>query len=123
MNASDTSPAQAAPAPAKISFNGVFYDLPSGLQTHFYADAGVDLRHSYYILRNQPEEMLEARELGSDAPTSGVCAKEDKRSSATRRICRSCRKQLREATDVLIARLVKKAELVDAGIVRAMFGG
>lgn len=35
----------------KISFNGVFHNLPTGLQTHIYAAAGVDV--SYLVLPTQ----------------------------------------------------------------------
>ena len=64
--------------------------------------------------------MLEARELGSGAPTSGLYLKEDKEIKCSTLILSFVKKQLREATDVSIARLVKKAELVDAGILHAM---
>jgi hypothetical protein len=104
----------------KINFNGVFHDLPNGVQTHIYAAAGVDLRHNYYIGGNQPGEMLEARELGSDAPSSGLYLKEEKDIKCNKLMLTFVKKELRTATDVLISRLVKKAELVDAGVLHAM---
>lgn len=104
----------------KISFNGVFHNLPVGLQTHIYAAAGVDLRHNYYIGGNQPGEPLEYRELGSQAPSSGLYLKEEVEIKCNKLMLSFVKKELRSATDVLISRLVKKAELVDAGILHAM---
>ena len=43
----------------KISFKGVFHDMPWGLQTHIYAPAGVEMRNKYQIKGNQPGEPLE----------------------------------------------------------------
>lgn len=64
--------------------------------------------------------MLEARELGSSAPASGLYLKEDREIECNKLMLSFVKKQLREATDILISRLVKKAELVDAGVLHAM---
>lgn len=61
----------------KISFKGVFHDMPWGLQTHIYAPAGVDLRNKWQIRGNQPGEPPEHRELGSAAPLEGLYLRED----------------------------------------------
>jgi hypothetical protein len=105
---------------SKISFHGVFHDLPNGLQTHVYAPGGIDLRHKYSINGNQPGEPPEAKELGSGAPTSGLYLKEEVEIRCNIMMIGFVKKELRSATDVLTARLVKKAELVDAGILHAM---
>ena len=104
----------------KISFNGVFHNLPNGLQTHIYAAAGTDLRHSYSIGGNQPGETPEPKELGSGAPSSGLYLREDVEIKSNMVMISFVKKELRSATDILIARLVKKAELIDAGILHAM---
>ena len=106
---------------SKIHFEGVFHDLPNGLQTHVYPPGGIDLRHKYTINGNQPGEPVEAKELGSGAPTSGLYLKEEVEIRCNIMMIGFVKKELRAATDILIARLVKKAELVDAGILHAMF--
>lgn len=106
---------------SKISFNGVFHNLPNGLQTHVYPPGGIDLRHKYTINGNQPGEPIEAKELGSGAPSSGLYLKEEVEIRCNMMMIGFVKKELRAATDILVARLVKKAELVDAGILHAMF--
>lgn len=105
---------------SKISFHGVFHDLPNGLQTHAYPPGGIDLRHKYSINGNQPGEPPQAKELGSGAPTSGLYLKEEVEIRCNIMMIGFVKKELRSATDVLTARLLKKAELVDAGILHAM---
>jgi hypothetical protein len=105
---------------SKISFHGVFHDLPNGLQTHVYAPGGIDLRHKYSIQGNQPGEPPQPKELGSGAPTSGLYLKQEVEIRCNIMMISFVKKELKSATDVLIARLVKKAELVDAGILHAM---
>lgn len=105
---------------SKISFNGVFHDIPNGLQTHIYAPGGIDLRHNYSIGGNQPGEAPQVKELGSGAPTSGLYLKEDVEIRCNMVMINFVKKELRSSTDVLTARLVKKAELIDAGILHAM---
>lgn len=105
---------------SKISFHGVFHDLPNGLQTHIYAPGGIDLRHKYTINGNQPGEPPQIKELGSGAPTSGLYLKQEVEVRCNVMMISFVKKEQKSATAVLIARLVKKAELVDAGILHAM---
>lgn len=104
----------------KISFNGVFHDLPTGVQTHVYAAAGVDIRHNYTIGGNQPGEIPQAKELGSGAPASGLYLKQDVTITCNMMMISFVKKEMKSATEILLTRLVKKAELVDAGILHAM---
>ncbi|ETN45312.1 uncharacterized protein HMPREF1541_09143 [Cyphellophora europaea CBS 101466] len=104
----------------KISFRGVYHDMPWGLQTHVYVPGGVDLRVKYSIRGNQPGEPPEARELGSQAPADGLYLREDIEIKCNFTMVSFVKKGMKEASKVMIARLIKKAELIDAEILRQM---
>jgi hypothetical protein len=107
-------------ASGKISFKGVFHDMPWGLQTHIYAPAGVDLRNKWQIKGNQPGEPREPRELGDKAPVDGLYLQEDIEIVCNMTLTPFVKKSLKAASAVLVARLLKKAELLDAGQLQAM---
>ncbi len=109
-----------------ISFNGCFHDLPWGLQTHTYAPAGVDLRVRYRIGGNQPgfeppdpQPELELGPLG--APRNGLYLREDIEIRCNIAMVGLVKSQMKTASKEMVARIIKKAELLDAGILRAMF--
>jgi hypothetical protein len=107
----------------KISFKGVFHDMPWGLQTHIYAPAGVDLRNKWQIRGNQPGEPPEQRELGSGAPPEGLYLREDVEIKCNFAMVPFVKSTTKAASKVLVDRLVKKAELIDAEILRQMMQG
>ncbi|PFH57915.1 hypothetical protein XA68_14421 [Ophiocordyceps unilateralis] len=105
-----------------ISFVGCFHDMPWGLQTHVYAPMGIDLRNSYRIAGNQPgiEPPDARRELGLDAPADGLYLREDIEISCNFALTSFVRAQLKAASREMIQRFIKKAELLDAGLLQAM---
>ncbi len=104
----------------KISFKGCFHDMPWGLQTHVYAPMGIDLRNKWQIRGNQPGEPPESRELGSGAPASGLYLREDIEIKCNPAMVSFVKKELKAASKVMVDRLVKKAELIDSGVLSAM---
>ncbi|KAL2426486.1 hypothetical protein ABEF95_008163 [Exophiala dermatitidis] len=104
----------------KISFKGVFHDMPWGLQTHVYAPLGVDIRNKWQIRGNQPGEPPESRELGSGAPADGLYLREDIEIKCNPAMISFVKKELKAASKVMVDRLVKKAELIDSGQLSAM---
>lgn len=104
----------------KISFKGCFHDMPWGLQTHIYAPMNVDLRNKWQIAGNQPGEPPEARELGIGAPADGLYLREDIEIKCNITVLSFVKKELKAASKVLVERLIKKAELLDAGVLHAM---
>lgn len=105
----------------KISFKGVFHDMPWGLQTHIYAPAGVDLRQKWQIGGNQPGEPRETRELGQTGiPADGLYLRDDTEFTSNLAISSFVKKELKAATQKMKDRLMKKAELLDAGTLQAM---
>ncbi|RDA91051.1 hypothetical protein CP533_6116 [Ophiocordyceps camponoti-saundersi (nom. inval.)] len=105
-----------------ISFVGCFHDMPWGLQTHVYAPMGIDLRNRYHIAGNQPgiEQPDARRELGLDAPADGLYLREDIEIRCNFALTSFVRAQLKAASREMIRRFIKKAELLDAGILQAM---
>lgn len=103
-----------------IKFNGCFHDMPWGLQTHTYAPAGVDLRNKWQICGNQPGEPPVSRELGIGAPPEGLYLREDIEIKCNLTMVSFVKKETQAASKVLVARLIKKAELLDAGVLQGM---
>ncbi|KAI1658306.1 hypothetical protein F4813DRAFT_45609 [Daldinia decipiens] len=108
----------------KITFNGCFHDLPWGLQTHIYAPMGVDLRNKYRIGGNQPGvEPPEHQEIGLaalGAPTNGLYLREDIEIRCNITMVGIVKAQMKTASKEMIQRIIKKAELLDAGILQGM---
>lgn len=107
-------------ASSKVSYKGVFHDMPWGLQTHIYAPLGLDIRDKWQIRGNQPGEPREVRELGDTAPLDGLYLKEEVDMTCPRMMVGFVKKNLVNAHAVLVDRLMKKAELLDAGVLQAM---
>jgi hypothetical protein len=104
----------------KISFNGCFHDMPWGLQTHIYAPAGVDMRNKWRVCGNQPGEPVEARELGIGAPADGLYLREDIEIRCNITLVSFVKSQMKAAAKAMVDRFIKKAELLDSGVLSAM---
>ena len=105
----------------KISFKGCFHDMPWGLQTHIYTPMNIEIRNNWRVAGNQPGEPPEARELGLGAPNDGLYLREDIEIKCNMALVAFVKTQLKAATKILVERLIKKAELLDAGVLHAMF--
>ncbi|RYP61012.1 hypothetical protein DL770_009863 [Monosporascus sp. CRB-9-2] len=106
-----------------ISFRGCFHDLPWGLQTHIYAPMGVDLRVRYRIAGNQPgvEPPASRPEIGvAGAPRDGLYLREDIEIRCNIAMMGLVKSQMKAASKEMVARIIKKAELLDAGVLQAM---
>ncbi|KAF2723778.1 hypothetical protein K431DRAFT_205827, partial [Polychaeton citri CBS 116435] len=105
----------------KISFRGVFHDMPWGLQTHTYGPLGIDLRIKWQVRGNQPGEPPEPRELGIDAPRDGLYLRADVEIICNITLAGLVKKEMKSAANVMVERLTRKAELLDQGQLQAMF--
>ncbi|PYI11661.1 hypothetical protein BO78DRAFT_393039 [Aspergillus sclerotiicarbonarius CBS 121057] len=103
--------------PRTISFKGCFHDEPWGLKTHTYAPMGVDLRNTYRIVGNQANE---APDPYSNEENRGLYLREDVEIECNLTLMSFVKSQLRAASKVLVDRLIKKAELLDAGVLQAI---
>lgn len=110
-----------------IKFNGCFHDMPWGLQTHIYAPMNVDLRNKYRIAGNQPGvEPPEQPEIGLKslgAPADGLYLREDIEIKCNVTVVGFVKAQLQKAGKEMVSRMMKKAELLDAGVLHAMIEG
>lgn len=108
----------------KISFNGCFHDMPWGLQTHIYAPMSVDLRNKYRIAGNQPGiEPPEAPEIGLGdlgIPSDGLYLREDIEIKCNMAVVGFVKAELKKASKEMVQRIIKKAELLDAGVLQGM---
>lgn len=108
----------------KISFNGCFHDMPWGLQTHIYAPLNIDLKNKYRIAGNQPGvEPPEPLEMGLSslgAPSDGLYLRDDVEIKCNVGLVSFVKSQLKAASKEMVSRIIKKAELLDAGVLHAM---
>ncbi|KAJ9634792.1 hypothetical protein H2204_006025 [Knufia peltigerae] len=104
----------------KISFKGCFHDMPWGLQTHVYPPMGIEIRNKWQIRGNQPGEPPETKELGSGAPAEGLYLREDIEIKCNPAMISFTKNGMKAASKVMVDRLVKKAELIDSGVLSAM---
>lgn len=104
----------------KIKFKGCFHDMPWGLQTHTYAPANIDMRNKWQICGNQPGEPPEPQEMGLGAPPEGLYLREDIEIKCNMTMVSFVKKEMKAASKVLVERLIKKAELLDSGVLSAM---
>lgn len=108
----------------RITFNGCFHDMPWGLQTHIYAPMNIDLRSRYRIAGNQSGlEPPEHREIGLEslgAPADGLYLREDIEIKCNIAMVGFVRNQLKAASKEMVQRIIKKAELLDAGVLQGM---
>jgi hypothetical protein len=108
---------------SKITFNGCFHDMPWGLQTHTYAPFNIDIRIKYRVAGNQPGEPPEAREIGLQsigAPQSGLYLREDIEIKCNISLVSFVKAQLKAASKEMVSRIIRKAELLDSGVLQAM---
>ncbi|EFX05949.1 hypothetical protein CMQ_4018 [Grosmannia clavigera kw1407] len=108
----------------KIAFKGCFHNMPWGLQAHIYAPMSTDLRYKYRIAGNQPGiEPPETMEMGLaslGAPTDGLYLREDVEVKCSIAVMSFVKSQLKAASKKMVERIIKKAELVDSGVLHAM---
>ncbi|KAL1900988.1 hypothetical protein Sste5346_002051 [Sporothrix stenoceras] len=108
----------------KLAFNACFHDMPWGLQAHIYAPMNTDLRYKYRIAGNQPgiepPETLEMGLASLGAPSDGLYLREDVEVKCSIAVMSFVKSQLKAASKLMVQRIIKKAELVDSGVLTAM---
>lgn len=104
----------------KISFKGSFQNTSWGLQTHTFVPLGIDIRSKWRIGGNQPNESSKPKEFRIDGePESGLYLREDIQIECNLTLVSFVKSQMKAASRVLVDRLIKKAELLDAGVLQA----
>jgi hypothetical protein len=98
----------------KVTYQACFHDLHNGLQTHVYAPAGVDIKNKWTIGGSLPGEPTVPQEIGQGIPLSGIYLREDVDLKCNMFMTGFIKKNLLKSHSALVARLVVKAQLVEA---------
>lgn len=108
----------------QIKFNGCFHNMPWGLQTHTYVPLGIELKNKFRIAGNQPGiEPPEQYELGNEklnVPKDGLYLRQETEIKCNITLISFVKSQLKAASKEMVARIIKKAELLDKGELQAM---
>ncbi|KPI39852.1 uncharacterized protein AB675_11595 [Cyphellophora attinorum] len=108
-----------------INFNGVFHDVPWGLQTHIYAPMNIDMRAQYRIAGSQPgvDQEPAIRELGLEklgAPKEGLYLRADVEFKANVALAGFVKSESVKAIGEMVQRMVQRAEKLDADVLQGM---
>ncbi|QIW94614.1 hypothetical protein AMS68_000132 [Peltaster fructicola] len=93
----------------EVTYKGAFHNLPSGLQTHVYAPAGLELREKWTVCGNMPGEPREPVELGSGITSDGLYIREDVDMRCNVFLTGFVKKNLNKSHKVLVDSIVRKA--------------
>jgi hypothetical protein len=105
----------------KVSFKGCFHDTEWGLVTHTFVPLGIDIKSKWRIAGDQPDETRKFKEFRHDAaPENGLYLQEDIEINCNITLISFVKSQLKAASKVLVDRLIKKAELLDAGVLQGV---
>ncbi|KAL4861533.1 hypothetical protein BDV12DRAFT_180157 [Aspergillus spectabilis] len=103
----------------KISFRGCFHDEPWGIQTHTYAPMSIDLRTVYRIVGSQPGELPDPNNHGNvSVPGQGLFLHQEVVIECNMAMISFVKGQMKSSTKVLVDRFIKKAELLDKGVLQ-----
>ncbi|KAI2790119.1 hypothetical protein POX_d05624 [Penicillium oxalicum] len=105
----------------KISFNGCFHNTEWGLQTHTFVPLGIEIKSQWRLAGFQPGEPNKFTEFRHErAPETGPYLQEDIEIHCNITLVSFVKSQLKAASKVLVDRLIKKAELLDAGVLQGV---
>ncbi|KAJ6086121.1 hypothetical protein N7486_010402 [Penicillium sp. IBT 16267x] len=114
----------------KICFKGCFENHPWGVKTHTYPPMGINLLSEFHIAGTQFNELDQESESESQPdleqripgkPAKGLYLLEEVEIKCNITLMSFVKSQLKAASKVLVDRLIKKAELLDAGVLQALF--
>ncbi|KAK0722244.1 hypothetical protein B0T26DRAFT_611465, partial [Lasiosphaeria miniovina] len=94
-----------------VTYTCAFNDIPTGLQTHCYAPAGLNLRSRWTLNGSLPGEPVEPVELGLGAPLTGLYLREDVEMRCNMIMTGFVKKTLKKSHAALVDRLKTKAQL------------
>ncbi|KAL4882452.1 hypothetical protein BJY04DRAFT_187104 [Aspergillus karnatakaensis] len=106
----------------KISFRGCFHDEPWGIVTHTYAPMGVDVRAVYRIVGSQsgepPDPNAGIHPSDVSVPHQGLYLYQEVVIECNKAMISFVKGQMKSSTKVLVDRFIKKAELLDKGVLQ-----
>ena len=98
------------PLKGEVSYKAGFYDLPTGLQTHTFAPAGVDIQGKWTVGGNAPGEKREPIEIGIQKPSDGLYLREEVDLKCNILMSNFVKRNLKKSHATLVDNLVKKAQ-------------
>lgn len=107
-----------------VNYKACFHDLPRSIQTHVYAPAGLEIKEKWSIGGNEAHEEREVIEIGMaglGVPREGLYLREDVDMKCSIFLTNFVKKTLKKAHQVLVERLVMKADLQDDKRVRQSY--
>ncbi|KAJ5929228.1 hypothetical protein N7454_007076 [Penicillium verhagenii] len=113
----------------KISFKGCFENQTWGVKTHTYAPMGIDLLSKWRVAGTstldeddyQQEQAADLEQRIPGAPARGLYLLEEVEIKCNLTLMSFVKSQLKAASKVLVDRLIRKAELLDQGVLQASF--
>ncbi|KAK3936396.1 hypothetical protein QBC46DRAFT_461525 [Diplogelasinospora grovesii] len=97
-----------------VTYTCAFHDLPTGLQTHCYAPAGLNIRDKWTLNGSLPGEPVQPVELGIGAPVQGLYIREDVDMKCNIVMTSFVKKTLKKSHAALVERLKVKATIATA---------
>ncbi|KAK4150919.1 hypothetical protein C8A00DRAFT_36453 [Chaetomidium leptoderma] len=94
-----------------VTYTCAFNDLPTGIQTHCYAPAGLTIRNKWSVGGSVPGELSPPIELGVSAPPAGLYLREDIDMRCNVIMTSFVKKTLKKSHAALVDRLKIKAEI------------
>ncbi|KAK4107053.1 hypothetical protein N656DRAFT_742587, partial [Canariomyces notabilis] len=97
-----------------VTYTCAFHDLPTGLQTHCYAPAGLTIRDKWTVGGSLPNEPPQPTELGLRAPPTGLYLREDVDMRCNVIMASFVKKTLKRSHAALVEQLTIKAEIASS---------
>lgn len=94
----------------QVTYNACFHNLPTGLQTHVYAPAGLIIKGKWTVGGSEHGEKIEPRELGLDLPLQGLYLREDTDMKCNVLFVGMVKKNLKKSHARLVEKLIELAE-------------
>lgn len=97
----------------KVSYTACFYHLANGLQAHYYAPLGINIKNKWTLCGSLPGETIAPVEIGVGAPRSGLYLREDVKLSCNFMAVPYLKKAAKKAHALLVSRLVARAQFLN----------
>lgn len=95
---------------SEVTYSACFYNLPTGIQTHVFAPASVDIKSKWSVGGNEPGEAREPAELGVDKPREGLYIKEELNLGCYFFLASFVKKNLKKSHLVVVDKIIERAE-------------
>lgn len=100
------------PLVSNVTYTACLHDIPTGVQSHVHAPAGLEIRGKWQVLGSEPGEKRH-RELGEDQygiPKEGLYLREDCEVRCNFLLMPTVRRNLKKSHATLVDRLLERAK-------------